>query len=95
MNVQLFARYAVRAVIVRLRARRRRQVAGPEPTGPLDPLAVGRQESRGEAILDTAAWLESGAWGGDERGEVQCYAAYLLAARARYEHGTTRTQERT
>ena len=53
----------------------------------LDPGEVGRQASRGAAILDAAAWLEASGWANDDRGEVQCYAAWLLKVRAAYERG--------
>lgn len=81
-------------------AARQRQVAGLEelfagrdPARPLpcretyrfDVRKVGRQESHGRAILDVSAWLEASGWYGEDRGWVQCYAAWLLRRRADYE----------
>lgn len=51
----------------------------------LDPREVGRQERRGGAILETAAWLEAAGWHDVETGDRQRYAAWLLEQRDAYE----------
>jgi hypothetical protein len=56
-----------------------------------DPAEVGRQEQFGAAILDTATWLETHGWEGDDAGERQVYAFYLLERRAAYERGEVRS----
>lgn len=76
-----------------------RWLGQPEPTGvealfttdpllsvtSLDPSEVGRQRIWVAAVNDTVAWLESSGWAGTPRGDLQCYAAWLLAKRAAYE----------
>lgn len=54
----------------------------------LDPAEVGRQASRGAAILDVVRWLDCQGWYGEDRGEVQRYACWLLERRAAYERGS-------
>jgi hypothetical protein len=56
----------------------------------LDPAEVGRQRVQGEAILDTAAWLEASGWADLDAGERQVYASWLLERRAAYERGEAR-----
>lgn len=66
------------------------ETCGPDPlavVSSLDPIGVGRQQKRGEAILDVAAWLEASGWADVAAGERQQYACYLLRARADYERG--------
>lgn len=54
----------------------------------LDPVEVGRQESQAEAILDVVRWLDCQGWYGEDRGDLQRYACWLLQARAAYERGS-------
>jgi hypothetical protein len=51
---------------------------------PFSPWEVGRQKTVSAQITDTVAWLQVNGWQGD-RGQLQCYALYLLEMRARYE----------
>jgi hypothetical protein len=48
------------------------------------PWEVGRQATVSAQITDTVAWLAASGWQGD-RGQLQCYALYLLEMRDRYE----------
>lgn len=50
----------------------------------LDPVEVGRQAVRGDAILDVVAWLRANGWQ-DDAGRLQRYAAWLIEARMAYE----------
>lgn len=53
----------------------------------MNPVEVGRQASRGEAILDVAAWLRCSGWSDCDAGYLQQYATWLLSRRAAYERG--------
>lgn len=77
----------VQAWIAWVRLVREGDIAGAEAlfTERLDPVEVGRQASEGAAILDTVAWLECSGFVDEDRGHLQQYAAWLLAARAAYE----------
>ena len=50
-----------------------------------DPSTVGRQETYGAAILDTAEWLAANGFGDLGAGARQQYAAFLLEMRHRHE----------